>query len=49
MLFLREVVSFDPRERSVGLRLGIERLHAISWARYCIDCQEKFERGLLEE
>lgn len=30
-------------------QIGIERLHAIPWARYCIDCQEKFERGLLEE
>lgn len=32
-----------------GNQIGIERLHAISWARYCIDCQEKFERGLLED
>lgn len=32
-----------------GNQIGIERLHAIPWARYCIDCQEKFERGLLEE
>lgn len=32
-----------------GNQIGIERLNAISWARYCIDCQEKFERGLLEE
>lgn len=30
-------------------QIGIERLHAIPWARYCIDCQEKFERGLLED
>lgn len=32
-----------------GNQIGIERLNAIPWARYCIDCQEKFERGLLEE
>lgn len=32
-----------------GNQIGIERLQAIPWARYCIDCQEKFERGLLEE
>lgn len=32
-----------------GNQVSIERLHALPWARYCIDCQEKFERGLLEE
>lgn len=32
-----------------GTQIGIERLYAIPWARYCIDCQEKFERGLLDD
>jgi DnaK suppressor protein len=30
-------------------QIGVERLYAIPWARYCIDCQEKHERGLLED
>ncbi|MDX1382383.1 MAG: TraR/DksA family transcriptional regulator [Thermoanaerobaculia bacterium] len=28
--------------------IGEERLTAIPWARYCIDCQELEEKGLLE-
>lgn len=27
--------------------IAVERLHAIPWARYCIDCQELEEKGLL--
>ena len=27
--------------------IGDLRLHAIPWARYCIDCQELEEKGLL--
>ena len=27
--------------------IGEQRLHAIPWARYCIDCQELEEKGLL--
>jgi DnaK suppressor protein len=26
-----------------------KRLAAIPWARYCLDCQELLERGLLDE
>ncbi len=28
--------------------IGIERLKALPWARYCIDCQEREEKGLLD-
>lgn len=28
--------------------IGIPRLEAVPWARYCIDCQESEESGLLE-
>lgn len=28
--------------------IGIQRLKALPWARYCIDCQEKEEKGLLD-
>ncbi len=28
--------------------IGAKRLKAIPWARYCVDCQEKEERGSLE-
>ena len=30
-----------------GIRAG--RLRAMPWARYCIDCQELAEKGMLEE
>lgn len=33
---------------SCGNAVGKERLRAIPWARYCIDCQELEEKGLLE-
>ena len=29
--------------------INAKRLAAIPWARYCIDCQELVERGLLDE
>ena len=32
-----------PRE------IGIKRLEAVPWTPYCIDCQEKAERGELED
>lgn len=28
--------------------IGLPRLKAVPWARYCIDCQEKEEKGMLE-
>lgn len=28
--------------------IGLPRLKAVPWARYCIDCQEREERGLLD-
>jgi DnaK suppressor protein len=32
-----------------GNELNAKRLEAVPWTRYCIACQEKVERGLLEE
>lgn len=32
-----------------GNELNAKRLEAVPWTRYCIDCQEKVEQGLLEE
>ena len=34
---------------SCGVEIGEARLQAVPWARYCIDCQEKVEQGLLED
>lgn len=31
-----------------GDELGIPRLDAVPWARYCIQCQERKEHGLLD-
>ena len=31
-----------------GDQVGAQRLKAIPWARYCVDCQEKEERGSLD-
>ena len=31
-----------------GEKIGAQRLKAIPWARYCVDCQEKEEQGSLE-
>jgi len=35
--------------RNCGRDIGPPRLQAVPWARYCIDCQELAEQGLLEE
>lgn len=35
--------------RNCGRDIGPARLKAVPWARYCIDCQELAEQGLLEE
>ncbi len=32
-----------------GETIGDRRLEALPWARYCIDCQERDERGLLDD
>ena len=32
-----------------GRAIGAKRLEAVPWARYCIDCQELKEKGLLED
>jgi len=32
-----------------GDTIAMPRLQAVPWARYCIDCQELQEKGLLEE
>ena len=29
-------------------KIGLPRLQAVPWARYCIDCQEREEQGLLD-
>jgi DnaK suppressor protein len=34
---------------SCGQEIAPPRLQAIPWARYCIDCQELEERGMLQE
>lgn len=35
--------------QNCGKEVNPKRLTAIPWARYCIDCQELVERGLLDE
>lgn len=32
-----------------GEEIGAKRLAAVPWSRYCIDCQEKIERGEIED
>lgn len=32
-----------------GTQIGAKRLEALPWTPYCIDCQEKIERGELQE
>ena len=32
-----------------GNEINSKRLEAVPWTRYCIECQEKKEQGLLEE
>jgi DnaK suppressor protein len=34
---------------SCGNEINAKRLEAVPWTRYCIACQEKLERGQLEE
>jgi DnaK suppressor protein len=34
---------------SCGNEINAKRLEAVPWTRYCIECQEKLEKGLLEE
>lgn len=31
-----------------GDAIGLDRLYALPWARYCIVCQERKERGMLD-
>jgi len=32
-----------------GKEINAKRLEAVPWTRHCIDCQEKLEKGTLEE
>ena len=32
-----------------GSEINAKRLEAVPWTRYCIDCQEKLEKGQLEQ
>jgi DnaK suppressor protein len=32
-----------------GKEINAKRLEAVPWTRHCIDCQEKLEKGILEE
>jgi DnaK suppressor protein len=34
---------------SCGNEINAKRLEAVPWTRYCIECQEKLEKGLLQE
>ena len=34
---------------SCGKEVNPKRLEAVPWTRFCIDCQEKLEQGLLED
>jgi len=34
---------------SCGAEINPKRLEAVPWTRHCIECQEKLERGILEE
>lgn len=34
---------------SCGREINSKRLEAVPWTRYCIECQEKMEKGQLEE
>jgi len=34
---------------SCGNEINAKRLQAVPWTRYCISCQEKQEKGLLQE
>lgn len=34
---------------SCGNEINVKRLEAVPWTRYCIACQEKLEKGVLEQ
>jgi len=34
---------------SCGNEINAKRLEAVPWTRYCIECQEKLEKGVLEQ
>lgn len=34
---------------SCGNEINAKRLEAVPWTRHCIECQEKLEKGLLEQ
>ena len=34
---------------SCGNEINPKRLEAVPWTRHCIECQEKLEKGILEE
>ncbi len=34
---------------SCGREINAKRLEAVPWARYCIECQEKIEQGVLQD
>lgn len=34
---------------SCGKEINAKRLEAVPWTRYCIECQEKMEKGQLEQ
>jgi DnaK suppressor protein len=34
---------------SCGREINPKRLEAVPWTRHCIECQEKLEKGMLEE
>ena len=34
---------------SCGQEINVKRLEAVPWTRFCIQCQEKMEQGILEE
>jgi DnaK suppressor protein len=34
---------------SCGKEINMKRLEAVPWTRHCIECQEKLEKGMLEE
>jgi len=34
---------------SCGKEINAKRLEAVPWTRHCIECQEKLEKGMLEE
>ena len=34
---------------SCGTEINSKRLEAVPWTRHCIECQEKLEKGILEE